>query len=52
MLDGFVIFVLGVAMPIVITEFHIQPDVAGLIGASLVFGAVIGARVDGAAAYH
>jgi len=39
-------------MPIVITEFHIQPDVAGLIGASLVFGAVIGAGVDGPMADH
>jgi MFS transporter, putative metabolite transport protein len=47
LLDGYVIFVLGVAMPIVITEFRIQPDVAGLIGASLVFGAVIGAGVGG-----
>ena len=42
MLDDYVIFVLGVAMPIVITEFQIQPDVAGLIEASLGFGAVIG----------
>ena len=52
MLDDYVIFVLGVAMPIVITEFHIQPHVAGLIGASLVFGAVIGAGVGGPMADH
>jgi putative MFS transporter len=43
LLDGFVIFVLGVAMPLIIAEFHLTPDVVGLIGASLVFGAVFGA---------
>jgi MFS family permease len=47
LLDGYAIFVLGVAMPIIIGQFHIQPDVVGLIGASLVFGAVIGAGVGG-----
>jgi MFS family permease len=39
-------------MPIIIAEFHIQPDVVGLIGASLVFGAVIGAGVGGPMADH
>jgi MFS transporter, putative metabolite transport protein len=43
LLDGFVIFVLGVAMPLIIAGFHFQPDVVGLIGASLVLGAVFGA---------
>ena len=52
MLDGYVIFILGVAMPLVVAEFHIQPDVVGLIGASLVFGAVIGAGVGGPMADH
>ena len=47
LLDGYAIFVLGVAMPIIIVHFHIQPGVVGLIGASLVFGAVIGAGVGG-----
>jgi putative MFS transporter len=47
LLDGYAIFVLGVGMPIIMAEFHIQPDVVGLIGASLVFGAVIGAGVGG-----
>jgi MFS family permease len=42
LLDGFVIFVLGVAMPLIIAEFHLTPDVVGLIGASLVFGAGLG----------
>jgi putative MFS transporter len=52
LLDGYAIFVLGVAMPIIIADFHIQPDVVGLIGASLVFGAVIGAGVGGPVADH
>jgi MFS family permease len=52
LLDGYVIFVLGVAMPIIIAGFHIQPGVVGLIGASLVFGAVIGAGVGGPMADH
>ena len=52
LLDGYAIFVLGVAMPIIIVHFHIQPGVVGLIGASLVFGAVIGAGVGGPIADH
>jgi len=52
LLDGYVIFLLGVAMPIIIADFHIQPDVVGLVGASLVFGAVIGAGVGGPMADH
>jgi putative MFS transporter len=47
LLDGFAIFVLGVAMPLIIAEFHFQPDAVGLIGASLVLGAVFGAGVGG-----
>jgi putative MFS transporter len=47
LLDGFVIFVLGVAMPLIIAEFHFTPDVVGFIGASLVFGAVFGAGLGG-----
>ena len=52
LLDGFVLFALGVAMPLVIAEFHIKPNVVGLIGASLVFGAVLGAGVGGPVADH
>ena len=52
LLDGFVIFVLGVAMPLIIAEFHFTPDVVGLIGASLVFGAVFGAGFGGPVADH
>ena len=52
MLDGFAIFVLGVAMPLIIAEFHFNPDVVGLIGASLVLGAVFGAGIGGPTADH
>lgn len=52
LLDGFVIFVLGVAMPLITVEFHLTPDVVGLIGASLVFGAVFGAGLGGPMADH
>ncbi|HYY35061.1 MAG TPA: MFS transporter [Candidatus Binatia bacterium] len=52
LLDGFVIFVLGVAMPLIIAHFHLTPDVVGLIGASLVFGAVFGAGLGGPMADH
>jgi predicted MFS family arabinose efflux permease len=37
-------------MPLIIAEFHFTPDVVGLIGASLVFGAVFGAGLGGAIA--
>jgi putative MFS transporter len=47
LLDGFVIFALGVAMPLIIAEFNIGPDVVGLIGAALVLGAVFGAGFGG-----
>lgn len=47
LLDGFAIFALGVAMPLIIAQFHITPDVVGLIGAALVFGAVMGAGIGG-----
>ena len=34
-------------MPLIIAEFHLRPDVVGLVGASLVFGAVFGAGLGG-----
>jgi MFS transporter, putative metabolite transport protein len=52
LLDGFGIFVLGVAMPLIIAQFHLTPDVVGLIGASLVLGAVFGAGLGGPLADH
>jgi MFS family permease len=47
LLDGFALFALGVAMPLIIAEFHIAPDVVGLIGSALVVGAVLGAGIGG-----
>jgi putative MFS transporter len=47
LLDGFAIFALGVAMPLIIAEFHIRPGVVGLIGAALVLGGVFGAGIGG-----
>ena len=47
LLDGFVLFALGVAMPLIIPEFHIAPEIVGLIGSALVMGAVPGAAVGG-----
>jgi MFS transporter, putative metabolite transport protein len=52
LLDGFAIFVLGVAMPLIIAVLHLTPDVVGLIGASLVLGAVFGAGLGGTIADH
>ncbi len=40
-------FALGVAMPLIIAEFHIKPEIVGLIGAALVLGAVFGAGFGG-----
>src|SRR5205823_14867058 len=34
-------------MPLIIAEFHLRPDVVGLIGAALVLGAVFGAGIGG-----
>jgi len=47
LLDGFAIFAVGVAMPLIIAQFHIAPEIVGLIGAALVFGAVLGAGIGG-----
>jgi len=47
LLDGFVLFALGVAMPLIIPVFHMAPDIVGLIGSALVMGAVLGAGIGG-----
>jgi putative MFS transporter len=47
LLDGFVLFALGIAMPLIIPEFHIAPEMVGLTGSALVMGAVLGAAVGG-----
>ena len=50
LLDGFSIFALGVAMPLVVSEMGIGASTVGLIGAAIVLGAVVGAAVGGPAA--
>jgi putative MFS transporter len=49
LLDGFSIFALGVAMPLVVNDMGIGPGTVGLIGAGIVFGAVAGAAIGGQA---
>ncbi len=50
LLDGFSIFSLGVAVPLLIDRFGLTPLMVGLIGAALVFGAALGAALGGPAA--
>jgi MFS family permease len=50
LLDGFAIFALGVALPLVVNDFDVGPRAVGLIGAALVMGAMIGAGLGGWAA--
>ena len=50
LLDGFSIFSLGVAMPLVTRHFDLSPLMVGLIGSALVLGAVFGAAIGGPAA--
>jgi MFS transporter, putative metabolite transport protein len=50
LIDGMAVFTLGVAMPLIIAGFGIEPHVQGLLAAALVFGAVAGAVIGGPAA--
>jgi putative MFS transporter len=50
LLDGFSIFSLGVAMPLVTSRFTLSPLMVGLIGSALVLGAAVGAALGGPAA--
>jgi putative MFS transporter len=50
LLDGFSIFSLGVAMPLLTSRFDLGPLLIGLIGSALVLGAAFGAAFGGAAA--
>jgi MFS family permease len=50
LLDGFSIFSLGVAMPLLTSRFELTPLMVGLIGSALVLGAVFGAALGGPAA--
>ena len=47
LLDGFSIFSLGVAMPLVTRHFALTPLMVGLIGSALVLGAVLGSAIGG-----
>ena len=50
LLDGLSIFSLGVAMPLVTSQFGLSSLMVGLIGSALVLGAVFGAAFGGPAA--
>jgi putative MFS transporter len=50
LLDGFSIFSLGVAMPLLTSQFALGPVMVGLIGSALVLGAAVGAAFGGPAA--
>lgn len=50
LLDGFSIFSLGVAMPLITSRFALSPLMVGLIGSALVLGAAFGAAFGGPAA--
>jgi MFS transporter, putative metabolite transport protein len=50
LLDGFSIFALGVAMPLVVRQMGMSAGQVGLVGAAIVFGAIIGAALGGPAA--
>ena len=47
LLDGFSIFSLGVAMPLITSHFSLGPLMVGLIGSALVLGAAFGAAFGG-----
>jgi len=46
-LDGFDLFIIGVALPLIMKTFSTTPGIIGLIGASAVLGAVAGASIGG-----
>ena len=50
LIDGLSIFSLGVAMPLITSRFTLGPLMMGLIGSSLVLGAVFGSILGGPAA--
>jgi MFS family permease len=50
LLDGFTIFTIGVALPLIAVELAIGPLAVGLVGSALVAGAALGARLGGAGA--
>jgi len=45
--EGLVVFMTGVALPLMSLEFHLKADQKGLVGAASLFGILIGATVLG-----
>ncbi len=50
LVDGFSIFTLGAALPLIAGDLHIGSVTMGLVGAALVLGAAVGALLGGSAA--
>ena len=46
-LDGFTIFTIGIALPLIITQFQIDPFFTGMIASAIVLGAVVGSYSGG-----
>jgi MFS family permease len=46
-LDGFDLFIIGVALPLIAREFSPSPFMTGLIGAAAVLGSVLGGFLGG-----
>ena len=52
LLDGFDLFIIGVALPLITVEFTLGDFEKGMVGAAAVLGAVVGAAVMGRLADH
>jgi MFS family permease len=50
--EGLVIFMTGVALPLIVMEFHLDPAQKGMVGAAPLFGILIGATALGGLADH
>jgi len=50
--EGFVVFMTGVALPLIVREFHIRPDAGGFIAAASLFGILVGAITLGGLSDH
>lgn len=46
-LDGFDLFVMSIALPLIIVQFAVTPPAQGIIGAAAVIGAIFGALIGG-----
>lgn len=50
--EGFVVFMTGVALPLIVREFHIGATVKGLVSAASLFGILLGALLLGGLSDH